>query len=176
MCRRVGAQSCCRIARMSTSTNGKPITCKAAVARGVNDLRIEEIGPAQGEAFGRIVCDAFDLGPLAVPWLARLPGRADWRVFMSFAGDEPAGAGALFIQGDVAWTDFGATAPAFRRRGSQAAVLARRVQCALDAGCREIFTCTGEEVPGDPQHSYKNIKKLGFEETYIRDNYAPPRE
>jgi len=52
MCRRVGAQSCCRTARMSTSTNGKPITCKAAVARGVNDLRIEEIvvaPPGPGE-------------------------------------------------------------------------------------------------------------------------------
>ncbi len=139
------------------------------------DLRIEEIGPEHGQAFGRIVCDAFDLGNLAAPWLARLPGRAGWRVFMSFDGDEPAGAGAQFIQGKYAWIDYGATAPKFRRRGSQAAVLAHRVQCALDAGCQEIFTCTGEEVPGDPQHSYKNIRKLGFQESYIRENFAPSR-
>jgi GNAT superfamily N-acetyltransferase len=139
------------------------------------DLRVSEVGPEHGEAFGRIVCDAFDLGDAAVPWLARLPGRAGWHVLMSFDGEEPAGAGALFVQGGVAWTDFGATAPAFRRRGSQGAVLAARIQLAIDLGCRAIHTCTGEDVPGDPQHSYRNIKKLRFREEYIRENYAPPK-
>ena len=37
------------------------------------------------------------------------------------------------------------------------------------------FTATGEEVPGDPQHSYANILRMGFEEGYIRENFAPPR-
>jgi GNAT superfamily N-acetyltransferase len=139
------------------------------------DLRVEAIGAEHARAFGRIVCDAFDLGDAAAPWLAQLPGRDQWQIFMSFADGEPAGCGALFIDGDYAWTDFGATAPAYRQRGSQGAVLAARIQCALDCGCREIFTCTGEDVPGDPQHSYNNILKLGFEETYVRENYAPPR-
>lgn len=73
------------------------------------------------------------------------------------------------------WFDFGATAPAFRRRGSQAALLAARVERALDLGCRAMYTCTGVAVPGDPQHSYKNILKAGFREDYVRANYAPPR-
>lgn len=51
-----------------------------------------------------------------------------------------------------------------------------RILCdALDLGCREMYTCTGEAVPGDPQHSFKNIAKAGFTETYVRDNYAPPK-
>ena len=33
-----------------SSTTGQPITCKAAVARGVNDLRIEEITVAPPKA------------------------------------------------------------------------------------------------------------------------------
>ena len=148
---------------------------RATVPAFPTDLRIEEIGPAHGAAFGRIVCDAFDLGEAAIPWLARLPGRAGWHVFMSFADGAPAGAGALFVKDGLGWTDFGATAPAHRRRGSQGALLARRVRCALDLGCREIFTCTGEDVPGDPQHSYRNILKTGFREDYVRENYAPPR-
>ncbi len=138
-------------------------------------LRIEEIGPERGEAFARIACDAFDLGDAAVPWLARLPGRPGWHVFMSFDGDEPAGTGTLFCRDGFAWFDFGATAPRFRRRGSQSALLARRVRHALDLGCRALFTCTGEAVPGDPQHSYGNIKKAGFQEDYLRENYAPPK-
>jgi len=140
------------------------------------DLRIERIGPEHGMAFGRIVCAAFDLGEAAIPWLARLPGRPDWHVFMSFNGEEPAGTGTMLVRDGRAWLDFGATAPKFRRRGGQGAMLARRVRHALELGCAEMLTCTGEDVPGDPQHSYRNILKAGFREEYVRENYAPPRQ
>jgi len=43
------------------------------------------------------------------------------------------------------------------------------------AGCRRIYTCTGEAVPDDPQHSFRSMKKLGFSEDYVRENYAPPK-
>ena len=138
------------------------------------DLRIKEVGAEQGEDFARIVCDAFDLGDVARPWLSRLPGRPDWYVFMSFDGEAPAGTGALFVRGGVAWSDFGATAPEFRRRGSQSALLAKRIDHARSLGCERVFTCTGEDVAGDPQHSFRNILKMGFEMTYVRSNYAPP--
>ena len=138
------------------------------------DLTIREIGPDHGAEMAVILSDAFDLGDAARPWLARLPARDRWHIFMSFDGEAPAGTGALFIDGDVAWTDFGATAPEFRQRGSQSALLRHRVQFALDRGCQQVFTCTGEAVPGDPQHSYSNILKAGFKEDDIRPNYAPP--
>jgi GNAT superfamily N-acetyltransferase len=146
-----------------------------AVPPRKTDLKIEEIGAEHGEAFARIACDAFDLGDVSIPWLACLPGRPGWHVFMSFDGTTPAGAGTLFVRDGVGWTDFGATDPDFRRRGAQGALLAQRVQHALDLGCRAIYTCTGEEVAGDPQHSYGNILKVGFEEDYVRENYAPPK-
>ena len=145
------------------------------VPEAATDLEIRRVGPEHCEAFGAIVADAFDLGPAARPWLAALPGRARWHVFMSFEGDTPAGTGALFIDGDVAWTDYGATAPAFRRRGSQGALLCARLRFALDQGCRAIHTCTGEAVPGDPQHSYANILRAGFREDHVTANYAPPK-
>lgn len=139
------------------------------------DLSIRRITAEQGATFARIVCDAFDLGDAAIPWLARLAGRERWHLFMSFYGDEPAGAGALFLDSGCAWTDFGATSPKFRRRGSQAALLAARINQAVEHGCQALYTCTGEDVPGDPQHSYKNILSAGFREAYIKENYAPPR-
>ena len=94
---------------------------------------------------------------------------------MTFEGDIPAGVGAIFIKGDQAWTDFGATAPEMRGRGAQGANLAARVRFALEQGCTAIHTCTGEAVPGEPQHSWNNIKRCGFREAYLRENYAPPR-
>lgn len=139
------------------------------------DLTIRRIDVTEGAASAEILTDAFDLGDLARPWFARLPTRERWNIFMTFDGDKPAGTGALYIDGDVAWTDFGATAPAFRKRGSQSSLLRHRVQYALDHGCKHIFTCTGEAVEGDPQHSYANILKAGFTEDSIRENYAPKK-
>ncbi len=92
---------------------------------------------------------------------------------MSFADDKPAGVGALYVKDGLGWTDFGATAPEFRQMGSQSALMSARLQRALDSGCKQIFTCTGVSVPGDPQHSYSNILKAGFSESYVRENYVP---
>jgi len=139
----------------------------------VTDLKVREVGQEHADDFAIIVCEAFDLGDDAIPWLARLPGRDNWHIFMSFDGDTPIGTGAIYIQGQYAWAEFGATAPEFRHRGSQAVVLAKRVQCAIDAGCREIMTSTGEEVPGDTQHSYKNMLRLGFKEAATIGNFEP---
>jgi hypothetical protein len=40
-------------------------------------------------------------------------------------------------------------------------------------GCSVLFTMTGEDVPGDAQHSYRNIMRAGFREGCLRDNWAP---
>jgi len=136
-------------------------------------LAVREIGTEHGPAFGEIICNAFDLGDKAIPWLAKLPGREDWHIFMSFDGDKPAGVGALFVKNGFGWTDYGATSPEFRRRGSQGAVMAARLNRAIELDCQKIFTCTGVSVPGDPQHSYSNILKAGFKEDYVRENYVP---
>lgn len=140
----------------------------------VTDLRVEEIGPAHAATFGSIVADAFDLQHSAA-LLAGVVGQPGWHVYLSFDGDEAVGAGALCLHGTSGWLDMGATKPAGRGRGSQRAILARRIADGIDAGCEHLFTTTGEEVPGDPQHSYHNIQWAGFQESYLRDNYAPPR-
>jgi GNAT superfamily N-acetyltransferase len=139
---------------------------RAAPPEMTTDLTIAEIGPEHA---------AFDLGDSAIPWITRLVGGENWRAFGAFDGDMLAAVGGLYVEDGIGWCDFGATAPAFRRRGAQSALLAHRVGAALDLGCRIIGTCTGEAVPGDPQHSYSSILKMGFEERYIRLNYAPPR-
>jgi hypothetical protein len=148
---------------------------RAAPPEAATDLEVRPATPQDGPAFGRIVADAFDLGEAAAPWLARLIGRPNWHCYMSFAGDEPAGAAVLFVHNGVGWLDFAATAPAFRRRGSQSAPMHRRILDALDLGCELLATETGEAVPGDPQHSYRNIVRMGFSPRLVRKNFAPPK-
>jgi hypothetical protein len=94
---------------------------------------------------------------------------------MSFDGDVPAGTGAIYVENGLAYFTFGATAPPFRGRGGQTAVLLARVSAALDLCCRLWATSTGEAIVGDPQHSYNNILKAGFREGYVRRNFALPR-
>jgi GNAT superfamily N-acetyltransferase len=148
---------------------------RAAPPEAATDLEVRPATPQDGPAFGRIVADAFDLGEAAAPWLARLIGRPSWHCYMSFAGGEPAGTGVLFVHNGIGWLDFGATAPAFRRRGSQGALMRRRILDALDLGCELLATETGEAVPGDPQHSYRNIVRMGFAPRLVRRNFAPPK-
>ena len=143
------------------------------VTKALTTLDVRFIDHRHGTKFAEIVCNAFDIGNIAVPWLAKLPERKGWHICMSFEGDRPAGVGALFVKDGVGWMDFGATSPECRRRGSQGAVMAQRLELANQLGCRKVFTCTGVPVPGDLQHSYRNILKAGFIETCVRENYEP---
>jgi GNAT superfamily N-acetyltransferase len=79
----------------------------------------------------------------------------------------------MFVDGQAGWLEWGATDPAFRRRGSQGAIMAARIRRARELGCQVLFTETGESVEGDPQHSYKNIQRSGFQESVLRENWAP---
>lgn len=137
------------------------------------DLAIRQIGPDEAADFAAIVAPAFDIGPAFQPALAALANDPDWHLYMSFDGVRPAGTGGVYISGQTAYTDWGATHPEFRRRGSQTAILNARIRHALDAGCTMIATMTGEAVPGDPQHSYSNILKRGFSEACLRQNWIP---
>lgn len=144
-----------------------------AVEDAVCSLRVERIGAKHANVFGRIAAEAFGLPPAAAEGIASLVGDPRWHLFMTFDGDTPAGTGGVFVDGSWAWCEYGATAPSFRRRGGQAALMRARIRVALAAGCEHIGTETGEPAPGDPQHSYRNILRCGFEEAELRENWIP---
>jgi hypothetical protein len=137
------------------------------------DLSICRVGPESATDFASIVGNAFDFGPGFQPAIAALFNDPNWQLYMSFNGDQPAGTGGIYMKDGAAYLDFGATLPDFRKRGGQMGVLNTRIQAALDAGCSSIVTMTGEAVPGDEQHSYSNIRRAGFEEAYLRENWIP---
>jgi hypothetical protein len=137
------------------------------------DLSIRNIGCEHAANFASIAGNAFDFSPSFQPAIAALVDAENWHVYMSFDGNRPAGTGALYMREGVGYLDFGATHPDFRRRGGQTGVLSTRIKAALDAGCTSIVTMTGEAVPGDEQHSYRNIQKAGFKEAYLRENWIP---
>jgi GNAT superfamily N-acetyltransferase len=138
-----------------------------------SELTARRIGAERAGDFARIAAAAFGLPESARSLLAGLVDHPAWRIYLSFDGDTPAGAAALFIHEGVGWLDWAATLPEFRRRGSQSALMRRRIEDALDSGCRFLLTETGEAVGGDPQHSYRNILRAGFEPLHLRENFGP---
>ena len=102
--------------------------------------------------------------------LAAIVGAPGWTCFVAWDGDQPAGCGALYADGETGWVGVGMTRPEFRGRGAQSAILAARIEKARALGVRELATETGE---GDGP-SYRNILRAGFSEAYPRPNWRSP--
>ncbi len=133
---------------------------------------LEATSPAQAKDFGDVAVAGFGMPPFLAPWLGALPGRPGWRCYVAYDGEAAVGVGAAFIQGNAAWLGVGATRPEARGQGSQSAILARRIADAVAGGVTLLCTETGSAVPGEPQTSFQNIQKAGFEIAYERLNFT----
>jgi GNAT superfamily N-acetyltransferase len=138
------------------------------------DLIILEATADRAADFGETAAAGFDMPPSLARWLGALVGRPGWRCYLACEGERPLGCGAAFIDGGEAWLGIGATRPEGRGRGSQSAILARRINDAIAAGVSMLSTETGSAVPGEPQTSFSNILRAGFEIAYERPNWTGP--
>jgi hypothetical protein len=135
-------------------------------------LRVEQVD--DGADFGRVVASAYGMPhPVAVGFVD-LPTTPGWHCFVAYDGDEPAGAGALFVHGDVGWLGVAGTVAEHRRKGGQGAIMAARIHRGRELDLDELTTETGELLPERPSNSYRNILRFGFEEAYVRRNLAAP--
>lgn len=139
-------------------------------ASAPTDLTLEQVGPQGAIDFARPVRLGFGMPELMEAWLREMPGRPGWTCLVAYDGDQPVGAGALFVAGDHGWCGLGATLPEARGRGAQSAILAARVALAAQQGATAVVTETG--VGGGP--SYRNILRAGFAERYERPNFDSP--
>lgn len=139
------------------------------------NLRIDEVGADHAAAFAKIAAEAFDL-PDIIPWLAAMVGRAGWHTYLAFDGATPVACGLLRVDDGVGWLGTGGTLPSHRQRGAQGAIMARRIQDAIALGCRHLVTETGEELPDEPNPSYRNMIRTGFRLAYLRRNWIGTAE
>jgi Acetyltransferase (GNAT) domain len=139
----------------------------------VSDFAIEEIGAARAGDFAKPVAAGFGAPPAFQAWLAALPGRQGWRTYVAYDAARPVAGAALYCRDEKAWLGVGATDPAHRQRGAHGALMARRIADAVTGGCKLIATETGVALPGEPNPSYANMLRCGFEVAYLRDNWRP---
>jgi hypothetical protein len=137
------------------------------------DLRIERIGPEWTDDFGRIsVAEAYDFPEVVGKSAGASVGWPGWTHYLGFDGDVPVSSAAMRIEDGVAWLGYGATSVTHRGRGGQSAMFARRLRDARDAGCRFAVVETGKDTPEDPNPSYRNMLRAGFELAYFRGNWV----
>jgi len=139
-----------------------------------SDLDVRRIGPDRAGDFAQVVAEGYELPEWTKPLAANVVGRPAWSCYVAYDGEEPAGAGALFVHGDVGWLGFAATRPRLRGRGAQSAILAARIEDARKQGCSTVTTETGAIEEGRPSNSYRNILRAGFREAGVRANYRAP--
>jgi hypothetical protein len=141
---------------------------------GATSLHIEEVGPERRADWEHVTLSAFEMPAILGPVTSASLGEDGWHHYLSFDGTTPVGAGAMRVADGVAWLGFGATLETHRGRGSQIALLARRIRDAAALGAGLVVTETGEELPGEPNPSYRNMLRAGFRVGYFRQNWLNP--
>jgi len=137
-------------------------------------LEIRQVQPEEKLALGETLCAAFEMPPTLAPWFAALVGRQHWHAVGAFDQGRNIGGGLLFLEGSSAWLGAGGVRPEARRQHAHRALMALRIQLAIDAGCSVMTTETGEPVGDDPNPSLRNMISSGFEKVFSRANYAAP--
>ena len=89
--------------------------------------------------------------------------RTDPLCFLAEIDGQPGATGDMTIHNGVALFAGASTVPEMRRRGLQYALLAARMQCALDHGCDLAMMCA---APGSA--SQRNAERHGFRIAYTR--------
>lgn len=157
-------------------TQGQPTVHKlvrdaSPVQPVTTSLRIDRIGPADKEAWAAVQVTAFELPDpdrrmtqmlASVNDLAGLTGYAAWD------GDRLVATAALSVDGESGQFVSAATLPEYRRRGAQSALLARRIEDALAAGCTTLAVEVAKPAPGERNPSLDNVERAGFKVLYDR--------
>ena len=141
-----------------------------------SDIDVRPVGPEHAALFGEVLSDGLS-APVAAPWLAAFAiSQPGLTAYLAYQGSLAIGAAALFIDGDWGWLFIAAVRPAFRNRGAQTALLARRLDDGRKAGVRTFNIGALRPAPGhgDVFASYRNIGRAGFKFAYNRPNYVLP--
>ncbi|GLY99670.1 hypothetical protein [Actinoplanes sp. NBRC 103695] len=142
------------------------------------DLDIAPVTAADAEEWAGVVLDAFGFpheGQLEM--FAASAGDPCCQPYAAWATDPATGerrivAGAnMYLAGDVAALNAGATHAGFRGRGAQAALIDARIEAARLAGCRWVVAETSWSDEQPRHASLNNMRRAGLRPNYIRPNW-----
>lgn len=151
------------------------------VGNGLADqdkLRIEQVGDEGAVALARLCCENFGVSAQVGQLLARGTRGSQWRRWLALDGVQPVGASLSFMDDGVAWFGWTSVSPTHRGRRLYDRFIARQLDDAVQSGCHCVTTDTARSTPERPDAAYKNLRRIGFEDAYLRPTYvwAAPRQ
>ncbi len=135
--------------------------------RGDERIRVRAIGEHEGDVWARTTASGWSEFPELKDFLLELGpislARRDSVSFLAELDSKPVATGVLCLGGGVALLGGACTVPEARKQGAQNALLASRLEYAIDHGCDIAMVCT---QPGSA--SSRNAERNGFRIAYTR--------
>ncbi|MDG4827338.1 GNAT family N-acetyltransferase [Asanoa sp. WMMD1127] len=136
------------------------------------DLRIGPVGADQVDAWAALTWELFEIpNPHLAAAVAAVARTDSSQAFAAWDGDVMVGVANLFMHGETAQLNSGATRATHRRRGVQSALIAERTAWAADAGCRWVVTEAEKPAVEGGNQSLNNMIRAGFTPLYERPNW-----
>jgi hypothetical protein len=131
------------------------------------DPEVRSAGPGEALPVARLHLEGHGVPPGVIdvdaPGVATALARDDVRAYVASVDGEDAATGVLFVHGADAYAATASTVERFRGRGCQAALLARRLNDAAEAGALLFSSLT---ILGSP--SQRNLERAGLRVAYTK--------
>lgn len=140
-------------------------------------IEVRELSALQTERMSMIVAQALGLPALATVAIMNLPDLPGWRCYAACLEGREVACGAMHVDDEegVAILGLDATEPAWRRRGCQRALIARRLADAAGAGCHTVLAAACD-FPAEGAAAGRGLLRAGFVEAGRSVNWRlPPR-
>jgi len=144
-----------------------PVECPA-------EVRAIRVGEEM--ALAECLCEAYEMPAALAPWFTRLAQQPGWHAVAAWLDNRIVGAGFLYIWGENGWLGAGGVTPAARGLHVHRALMVHRIELARAAGCRGLFTETGEAIADEANPSLRNMLTCGFNQVCSRLNYRAPQD
>jgi GNAT superfamily N-acetyltransferase len=137
------------------------------------NLAIRPLDVSDATNYASVYWEGFGLpDPRFITWMGAHVGRTGWTMFGAFDEEALVGVATMHHQGDVVCLSGAATLASHRNRGAQSALMAARLKEGASLGAKWASTETGAETESDPNPSLHNMRRMGFEELYVRENWS----
>jgi N-acetylglutamate synthase-like GNAT family acetyltransferase len=153
----------------------------AKVARGPEPVRpvetqadVRRARADEARAAAETIAAAYGMPSALVPWFEALAVRPRWQAYIAHETGNVIGAALLYVDEGRAWLGAAGVRKEARGRHVHRALMARRIEAAVAAGCTRVVTETGEPIGNEPNPSLANMEWCGFKKVCSRLNYAAP--
>jgi GNAT superfamily N-acetyltransferase len=146
--------------------------CRDPIPEAAAEVRPVRAGRRHAGAIVAIHAQCFGIPQSRRRWALAAAAASGVENHLGFVGRKAVAVGSLSIEGDLAWLGGGATLTRWRGRGAHAALIASRLRRAARSGCRWAWVETALPVAGRPSGSWRNLRRLGFEQVCVQPRFV----